>query len=286
MYRDTILKRLKKIEEIPTMLNVALQIDRLTKDDTTSASKISDIIRVDPALTGKVLKVANSAVYASSRRVVSLQQAIARLGFTEVRRICLSIAIINSFKNFFIDYEKFWLHSITTAYLACELNKRCISPVNEDEVYISGILHDTGILILDQYFTTIYKKVFEIASKRTFDLRMVELKILGISHPEVGAFLLSKWNISPGITEIILNHHTPQNAKKSQEIQAKIVYLANFVCNNRGFDNGSGFFPEAFYDDIWNELGLQIDEVPEILEIVVRQTTKARELLRLGGRDD
>ncbi len=283
MYRNTILERLSRIEEAPTMLTIALEIDRLSRNSDTSANQISSIIRLDPALTGKVLKIANSAVYASRQRIVSLQQAIARLGFSEIRRITISIAVINSFKNFFVDYEKFWIHSISTAYLGVALHKKAVQQTQEDEVYICGILHDIGVLIMDQYFTTIYKKVFEIAERRRFDLPIVEEKLLGISHSEIGAFLLRKWKLPDTVTDVILNHHTPQRAKINP-IATRLVYLSNFICNNRGIDNGCGFFPEGFYDDIWDELGLRVDEIPSLIDVVMKETQKAKEILRLGGR--
>ncbi len=284
MYRNSILQRLNKVGEAPTMLTISLEIDRLVRDPNTSAAQIGRVIRLDPALTGKVLKIANSAIYATRHRIVSLQQAIARLGFSEIRRITMSIAVINSFKNYFVDYDKFWVHSITTAYLATALNRKTSRKANEDELYINGLLHDIGVLVLDQYFTTIYKKVFEIAVKRRFDLPLVENKILGINHAEVGSFLLNRWKLPENVVNVVLNHHQPQNLDPEYDTLGKIIYLANFICNNRGIDNGSGFFPEGFYDDIWDELGLSVEEVPLIIDSVLLETEKAKEILRLGGR--
>ncbi|MCD4651841.1 MAG: HDOD domain-containing protein [Candidatus Cloacimonetes bacterium] len=285
MYKTAILNTINSINEIPTMLSISLEVDRLARDPRSSATKISDIIRLDPALTGKVLKIANSAIYASARRIVSLQQAIARLGFVELRRIVMSIAIINSFNNYFINYEKFWLHSISTAYLAVELNNRIGKRANESALYIGGLLHDVGILVLDQYFTQTYKKVFEIASNRRFDLQLVEQKILGISHADVGNFLLTKWKIPKDITNLVAFHHAPQKLlDETNALSAKLVYLANIICNNRGIHNGTGFFPEGFYDDIWEELGLNVEDVDEIIASVEKRIETAKELLRLGGR--
>ena len=245
MYRETILARLDRVDEVPTMLTIAMEIDRLTHDVRTSVSDISDIIRLDPALTGKVLKVANSAYYAAAQRIVSLNQAITRLGFPEVRRIALSIAFINSFNNLYVDYDRYWIHSITTAYIAVHLHKASKIPLPLDELFSCGILHDVGVLILDQYFTEVYKKVLTLAANKRYDLQYVEQKVLGITHAEVGAYLLRKWKIPESITDVILHHHTPQLCE-NHTIAAKLIYIANFICNNRGIDNGTGFFPDGF----------------------------------------
>ena len=258
MYSNQIKSKLDKISDLPTMLNIALEIERLAKDPKTSISKISKIIKVDPALTGKILRISNSALYASSKESTTIQQSIARIGFDEVRRIAVSIAVLNSFKNNHVAYERFWIHSITTAYIATELVSLTKLEVNSSEVFSCGILHDIGILILDQYFTEFYSKVFSISAKRKFELQLVEKKILGITHSEVGAHVFQNWKLPDNIIDAVAYHHLPQNSDK---VSTKIIYLANFICNNRGYDNGTGFFPERFYDDIWDDLGLDIEKV-------------------------
>lgn len=283
MYKKMIMDKLEKIHEIPTMLTVATEIDRLTNDPNSSVEQISNVIKNDPALTAKVLKISNSALFAGTQRIVSLSQAISRLGYAEIRRVTIAIAFLNSFKAFYVDYEKFWLHSITTAYIAVKLNELTKAKVSSDKLFTGGILHDIGILVLDQYFTNIYRKVFDISINRNFELSIVEQKVLGVTHAEIGAFLLDRWNIPNQVTDIIQYHHQPQNSKIAQR-DTKLIYLANFIANNRGYDNGTGTFPEHFYDDIWMELRLSAEDIPQIIEDVQVELDKAKQLLRLGGR--
>jgi len=281
MYKEKIIKRLSEIDEIPTMLTVAMEIDRLTQDSTTSVKHIGDIIKVDPALTGKVLKIANSPLYATTHRIISLQQAIGRLGFDEIRKISMSIAIINSFKHNYIDYEKFWVHSIATAYISSYIQKTG-NNFDIEQSFSSGLLHDVGIIILDQYFSDTYKKVFTIAEQKKYNLELVEEKILGINHAEVGAILLKKWRVPENVVDAVLCHHSPASSTIDPRL-TKCVYMANFICNNRGIDNGTGFFPEGFYDDIWDELNLNIEEVDRMISEVKQNVEKAKQLLHLGG---
>ncbi|MDD3050403.1 MAG: HDOD domain-containing protein [Candidatus Cloacimonetes bacterium] len=281
MYRDKILKKLNDIDEVPTMLTIAMEIDRLTQNINTSAAQISNIVKIDPALTAKVLKISNSPLYASTRKIDSLQQAIARLGFDEIRKISMSVAIINSFKHNNIDYEKFWVHSIAVAYVSAYLQK--ISNLqNTEKAFSCGLLHDVGIIVLDQYLGDLYKKVFDIASHKSYSLELVEKKILGICHAEVGAILLRKWRVPDSIAEAVMHHHRPQDSTSNPDL-TKLVYMANFICNNRGIDNGTNFFPEGFYDDIWDDLSIPIDEVDRVIEEVKTNLEKAKQLLHLGG---
>ena len=282
MYKNKVIEILNSEIEVPTMLSISLQIDALSRDARSTADDISKIIRLDPALTGKVLRVANSSMYASVQRVVSLQQAIAKLGLNEIRRITISIAIINSFKNTNVDYERFWIHSITVAFIAEAIAARTNNDRYKGEIYIAGLLHDIGVLIMDQYMTDIYNKVFNVAVKNKYDLQVVEGKILGITHAEVGGILLNKWKIPANVTNCVMCHHWPQEADPESSVISKIVYLANIIANNRGIHNGTGFFPQGFYDDIWEDIGLPIDQVADLIKSISDDLINANELLRLS----
>ncbi len=282
MYKRKVIDVLNSDLEVPTMLSISLQIDALSRDTRSTVDDISKVIRLDPALTGKVLRVANSSIYASVQRVVSLQQAIAKLGLNEIRRITMSIAIINSFKNTNVDYERFWIHSITVAFIAEAIATKTNNQRYSGEVYISGLLHDIGVLVMDQYLTDIYNKVFNVAVKNKYDLQIVEGKILGITHAEVGGILLKKWKIPDNVTDCVLCHHYPQEAEAESSTITKIVYLANVIANNRGIHNGTGFFPQGFYDDIWEDIGLPIDQVSELIKAIAEDLFNANELLRLS----
>ncbi|PID27945.1 MAG: hypothetical protein CSB55_07120 [Candidatus Cloacimonadota bacterium] len=282
MYREAIIKKLDSIKEIPSLFNMAIKLEKLTADSKTTPVQVSDLIRLDPAMAMRVLRLANSALYAGNRRIVSLTNAVAKLGFSEIRRLTVSVAVINSFRNFYVDYDKFWRHSVSVAYLGLELLKRSNLEINHEKVYNAGLLHDIGVIILDHHFTAVYRKIFGIATERKSDLRLVENKILGISHAEVGALLMRKWNLPEDIADIIEFSDMPQKVNYNPGA-GKIIYLADFICNNRGIDNGTGFFPESFYDDIWDELDLSIDDIPEILESVQKSVEKAKALIKIGG---
>ena len=283
MYRQQIIDRLDKIYEVPTMLSIATEVERLTNDSRTTAEQIGQVLKNDPALTAKVLKLANSAIFAKSHRVVSINHAVASLGFDKICEMTVTITFLNGFKSKFINYQTFWTHSLAVAFLAVKLNDICHASVNPDRLFTGGILHDIGVILLDNYFTDLYKKVFSIATNKKFELTLVEQSVLGITHSEVGAIMLNKWRIPGQITDIICYHHTPQKAKLVQT-DAKLIYLANFIANNRGFDNGTGTFTEHFYDDIFEELGLTIADIPAVIDSVKDEVEKAKQLLRIGGR--
>ena len=283
MYRKMILDRLEQTVELPNSLAVSVEVQRLTGDPKSSIDQIANVLRNDPVLTAKVLKLANSALFAQTKRIVSINQAISVLGLAEFGKITSTITFLNAFKSQFIDYDSYWLHSLATAFIANKINNICRASVNDERVFTGALLHDIGILILDNHFSSLYKKVFEISQNNKFELSRVESSILGINHAEVGAFMLKKWHLPPEITDIIQHHHKPQFASIVQT-DAKLVYISNFIANNRGFDNGSDTFLEGFYEDIWDDLGLTVEDIPLIIDNIDDDVEKAKQLLQYGGR--
>lgn len=283
MNREKILEEIGKIDRIPTMLSIAMEIERLVRDPNSTTPQLAAVIKLDPSLTTRVLKVANSAAFASTREIIDIKMVINRIGFEGIRKIALSVAVLNSFSLTHIDYEKFWLHSITTAYLSDQLSILAKPNDPNRPLFSCGILHDIGVLIFDQYFPDLYKKIFQLSAKEKVDLHLLESEYLGISHAELGAIVLEKWNIPSFITEVVHHHHFPERATAETD-NARLIYLANFICNNRGLDNGTGFFPSGFDDDIFEKLHLKVDDMPAIIERVEKETQTAKEILRLGGR--
>jgi len=283
MYRKIILEKLDKVEDLLPSMEVATEIERLTHDPKSTVEQIGNVLRNDPALTAKVLKLANSAIFARSKRIVSINQAIATLGLKEFNKLTSTITFVNAFKSKYINYHKYWLHSLAVAFVAVKLNDICKASLNPDRLFTGGILHDIGMLILDNYFLDVYKKVYEITINKRVDLQAVEERVLGITHAEVGAFMMKKWRLPEQITDMIQYHHKPQFASVVQT-DTKLIYLANFIVNNRGYHAGTESFLLGFYDDIWEDLNLTAEDMPVIIDSLEGEVEKARELLKLGGR--
>lgn len=280
-FRNIIIKRLGRITEMPTLFESALEIDRLLQDYNTSIEKIVEVFSLDPALTTKALKIANSAAYASVSKVTDIKKVIARLGFDELRKIVLTVAVLQSFSTKYVDYQKFWMHSICVAFTAVHLHK-LINPNKKSGLLFScGILHDIGVVMLDQHFPELYKKVFEMAAKNKTNLHEVEKKVLGIDSGEVGAMLLEQWGLPKSIVHVIGKCSSPE-LDDEENYNCKLLYLACFITNNRGIDNGTGFFPEGFNDRIWDELGLSVDSIQGIIEQVDKDVEAAKEIIKLG----
>lgn len=213
MEKDEIrVKIYSKIDELPTLPAVLPKLLGLMESEKSHTSEIIDTISHDPALTSKILKVANSAYYGFQREISSLERAVVLLGFNMVRSLALSIGVIRNLPpnkaNPYFSWEGLWVHSLAVASVMQELGKRFGRGDDKEYLFIIGLLHDVGKVVLDQFFSKLFRQALENSCKwEKVELHIAERGIFGFDHGEVGAMLLSRWRFPEKITDCIASHH-------------------------------------------------------------------------------
>ncbi|MDP8288018.1 MAG: HDOD domain-containing protein, partial [Candidatus Electryonea clarkiae] len=191
--------------------------------------ELQKIISYDPPLTARVLKTANSVYYGRRTPAKSIEDAIFTIGLNDLSSICLSTSVIESFVHYdqrLLDRRTLWKHSISTGALFESLAKRN----NLDKSFnylLAGLLHDIGWMILDHVAPEILGLALQSAEAREWS-NVVEKKLFGLHHSEIGAIVLEQWNIPPEIIPIVLNHHAPEKADDYQK-PAKFLQLASLL---------------------------------------------------------
>lgn len=213
MEKDDVLRKIySKIDEIPTLPAVVPKLLSLIESDKTNASDIADVISNDPALASKILKVANSAYYGFSQQISSLKLAMPLLGNNMVRSLALSIGVIRNLpsgrKSANFSDKGLWVHSLAVATLMQELGKRFAKGKNKEHLFIVGLLHDIGKIVLNQFFGELFQRVLEEVNNQEIErLHIVERRLIGFDHGEVGAMLLKRWNFPDVVNNSISAHH-------------------------------------------------------------------------------
>lgn len=225
------------IQDIPTLPSVFQQTQQLLHSEKTSAQDIAKIISEDLSLTTKILKSANSAYYSTGNvRVSSIQQAIVRLGFNEICRLCSFLAIVEKFKGMGknLDHANFWKHSLASGLTAQYIHRLVgkDTGVDDNDLYVAGLLHDLGILIMDQFFPQQFTQITEQFDKTKERYDQVELDILGMDHAEIGAYLLDQWNIPILVGQSVLHHHRYREAEPAYAYTAAVIHVAEVLCSN------------------------------------------------------
>jgi len=234
--------------EISSIRNVVTGILKIIDDPNSTAKDLKEIIEIDPPLTAKLLRLANSAFYSPRNEIHEIQQAIIWVGYDAIKELALSQKVCGIFQNDtpLGDYSRIslWRHSVEVALLSKMISRREFGD-RGDSVYAAGLLHDIGIIIEDQFLHDRFKEILDKASREEKNVPESEHESFGFNHTVVGKSLVDNWGIPKELAAAIGNHHNPE---KVQENFAKIthtVYIADTYCQ----ENGSGYKDAPYKDN-------------------------------------
>ncbi|MBN2417942.1 MAG: HDOD domain-containing protein [Deltaproteobacteria bacterium] len=234
---DSGLKRIiSRIEEIPTLPVVSQKILNVISDPDASYKDIVSLVEYDQALALKILKVANSAFYGSIGKVSSLEHAMVKLGLNEVKSIVLGVSVYNFFSggsNGLFDIDKFWEHSIVCSQVSKYLGNH-FRIKNNDMLFLGGLIHDMGKVVIGQYFQEDFLKIIEYIDENHSSFSEAEKAVIGTTHYQIAAKLLNQWNFPKEAIMYILYHHAPWG-DKNFESGSIILYLANMITKIAGY---------------------------------------------------
>ena len=276
-----------RVHNLPTPPVVFEQISKVINDPDTSAYDIANIISEDPALTAKILRLTNSSFYGIPRTVTSVKQAIVILGLEVVKSLIISASVFEIFaKKYKLDksyIDNFWRHSLSAAFMARILSRKGekLSPMEAEQFFSAGLLHDIGKLVIITELATDYKLIREaLDGDITLTVYTAEATIMGIDHSDIGSFLCSKWNLPEPLCEAIANHHK-EDMVVSQKYTAAI-HLANYLAHQMESpdDPLPNFSP--LYPDVWQVLGLSPGQESSLIDILKEEFSKAETFLNLA----
>ena len=170
-------ERIENTPDIPTLPSVAAEILRVANNPMTSANDISAIIHKDQALTTKVLKLVNSAFYGFPGKIKTIQHAVVIIGFNKVKNIVMAASLFDLTKDKekkHLNIPNFWIYSLSTA-IAAQTTIKYIEPkISPDDVFVAGLIHSIGTLILDQVFPKEYASL--LAKQHADDYNIIALE--------------------------------------------------------------------------------------------------------------
>ncbi|GAB59162.1 HDOD domain-containing protein [Rheinheimera nanhaiensis] len=201
-----------------------LRVKQLMDSDTASLDEIAEVIMLDPVLTSKLLKLANSAIYNLPYQVESVSKALLVLGKTQVYNLVISIGIASACSKIdtsAIDLERFWEQSINAALIAKFLAQSCqLKPT--DRYYVAGLLHNIGEMVLLHNSAELAHQCQEYSADEKPWQR--QQAILGCTYAECGAELLHLWQLPDSIVEpVALQHSHKFDPKNKSQL---VIYLS------------------------------------------------------------
>ncbi len=207
MSTDLFQKIIEEHKELSSIPQTLAEVLRVTKDDNSSAHDLAEVLRRDPALTVKILRVVNSPFYGAGRKITSVRQAVVALGMRAVTAVALSTSIYDMTGKWqsSIDLTRFWRHSLEVA-VGARMIAGAAGYASSEEAFVSGLLHDIGLLILEESFPKESSRICAQA-KLGEEIHKLEEDTWGTNHARVGQFLLEHWNLPVTICEAVGQHH-------------------------------------------------------------------------------
>jgi putative nucleotidyltransferase with HDIG domain len=222
-----------KVKDLPPMPIIIMRAMEMTLDPDASVSKLQLLISQDQALSAKILRIVNSAMYSLRREVSTVSHAVAVLGIDTVKSVIMAASVERVFQSAKDLGTKLMSdHSWGTALAARAIARRVRYP-NLEEALVSGLMHDIGKPVLLQNLRPRYSEIISAVYNGNSNFHQEELLAFGFSHAHVGALLARKWNFPPQLAEAVGYHHSPLSAPNHKQL-ACIVNLGNLFMISLG----------------------------------------------------
>ena len=217
--------------ELFSLPDVYFQLSKMLNDSRYSSLDFAQVISKDPALSVRLLKLVNSSYYGFPSRIDTISRAVSVVGIKDLQNLVLATSVVDTFHKIpddLIDMTSFWLRSVNCAVIAKILAKRC-SILHTERLFIAGLLHDLGSLILYFQFPEQSKKILEDAKYDRNRIIELENQLIGFNHVDVGAELLRYWKLPDSLSESVMHYMNPE-ASKNYQLEAYILNLATCLC--------------------------------------------------------
>lgn len=225
------------VADLRPLGSVATRILQITEGGRFSAQELARVIAADQALAAKMLRLANSAYYGFPRRISTVRDAVVLLGFRAVRSATLASCVIDAMEGTnLLDYREFWHFSVTVGMLA-ELPARDAG-AHRDEAFTAGVMHNVGLLALDQQLAPALRDCLEQASRARVDLHDAERAVLGFTDAELGGALALHWNFPEQLITAVASHSLPPEQIGDPRSLASHVMRARAFARSYGLRDG------------------------------------------------
>lgn len=257
--RRVALERLfSRIGDVTMLPAAAQKVLRLTEDENVPPEELREVIQSDPALVARILRRLNSSYYALSHKVSDIRTAINLLGLREIRNLALTVFLSRLYESdaAYGSYrrENLWAHSVGVA-VAARLVARVCGRGAGDEAYVAGLLHDLGLILIDQTLRRHFHRVLD-AINPTTPTHIVETRILTFDHALLGGFVARKWNFPDPVADAITFHHQPWCYSGPHRDLVHVVAVANYLCSRAGVTSLGVHNVAPPPDEVYAGLGL------------------------------
>ena len=294
--KELLRKRVETCTTLPSLPAVAYELLDLCQDESVSLRRIGEVVGSDPALSAKMLRVANSAFYSLRFEVTNISHAVTLLGVLATRTLALSFSLLPKLERLEssgFDHQRCWRRSLISALAARKVGLWANLGGYED-LFLAGLLQDIGMLVLIQVIPKKYESIVEESQGDHFRLLCIEEEKLGVDHAEVGAWLAKRWNLPESLQKAMRGSHALDLDSVSPEHDKSVlsVALASMLAevwanpapkesSKRAQDAAAKVLQmsEADYDSLLYDISEALPDVSSLFEIEMGELKRADEIL-------
>lgn len=226
--------------DLPILPLVVLKLLHITSDENASLDDLAMLVETEPTILTKMLRIVNSAAFGLTQRVSNVRQAIQHVGFRAIRTLALEVTLFEQLvvptRLYHFDRIHFWQHCLSVACMSKAIAQEIGHP-DPDEVYVAGLLHDIGKIILDVYGRIPYSEFLGHLPPTNGLLVDEENQIIGLSHDALGAYFCAEWGLPESFVLAIRLHHerfAHLGLRPEHAALVAIVSLSNLIAWTQG----------------------------------------------------
>ncbi len=227
-------KAVARLTELGSLPEVTARIVEVIEDPRATARQVHDVVRADPALAAKILKIVNSSFYGLPSQIASLERAIVMLGLSALKNLALAASLLKLMKTEDLGggfkARDLWKHCVAVAVAARQI-AQAGRAAPADEAFLAGLMHDLGLIIGQQLFPAKIAEVVTRCAATPQSFCACETTMIGADHGTLGAALAAKWKFPVGLRNAIGYHHDPAALQPEHQRLATVIYVADSMAS-------------------------------------------------------
>jgi HD-like signal output (HDOD) protein len=242
-YRDEeIMKRIDACPKLASLQSINKALAGLVNSEQSFNSQIAEIIRRDPSLTARLLRMVNSVYFGLTAKVNNIEEAVFYLGLRQIRELSMATPVIEELEKINrtplrLPWKDLWKHSIGTAIMTREILGTTTLMIDDDTDYIIGLLHNVGKVIMASTFPNEFAQIVPHRFHTPLEVAHRERELIGWDHARIGGYYLRRHQLADEITHAVLYHNDPENAPQ-HGFYAAAVQVADRLVRHAGIPGG------------------------------------------------